>query len=350
MKKLKNSIVILLLIIVVVGCSKDEPKTTDELEITYNTVDVKIELPEGSKINLANTEISTLFVDTPVSPNGTASIPFNSESPEIAFLMDKDNNILLSSFIKGNQDIISVESTAEVLLYFSLGTTFLPYEAKEKFINEINTIKGLSEFNQKLKELAIKDELFLENASFANILGDYLESIKKIDTMDIRSTSKIDVNKVDIRSGLQLNDIDFQNITITNTYRRRAHAFIYKTSCTTEGGVVTPNNSSEPVGEVPINPVSGVRGFVSTVDTWGQGKAMDFVETVSEPIKLPLEEGFDECTYDVCVIGPASFNAFGGSSKLTPKEADKLLKLTTEMFALDILLPAILDLGGHKNY
>lgn len=359
----------LMAFIIMLGCQKDdntviapdptqqEPENPDGSENPttgeFKTIDVKIELPEESTIHLENTELSTLFVDTPVNADGITTAPFNSESPEIAFLMDAEDNVVLAGFLRGQEDTISLESTAQVLLYFSLGSTFLPYEVKEKFIAEINNFPAVLELSNRLRELAKQDALFLEKGSFREILAEELAKITKLDTLDF-GANKLAVNGADIRSGLQLTDIDFQNMTITNTYRRRAHAFIYKTAYKDLDGnehIIDDEISGgdQAFKEVPIKPASGIRGFISTLDKYAQGKAMDFAETVTDPITLPLENDYEECTYEVRIVGPYASVEGANETAFTNAESDKLLQLSIETFALDILLPAILDLNGHKK-
>ena len=48
-----------------------------------------------------------------------------------------------AGFVTGSTNIISVGSTAEVLLYMGMGTTFQPYEVMEKFINGISKVPGV---------------------------------------------------------------------------------------------------------------------------------------------------------------------------------------------------------------
>ncbi|MEZ4810290.1 MAG: hypothetical protein R2819_08005 [Allomuricauda sp.] len=318
---------------------------------TYKTVDVDVILPEGMDIDLASTTLSTILVDSPVGSDGSVKVPFNTGSPEIAYLSDEENNVLLLGFVRGSEDEISISTTAEVLYYISMGTIFLPYELKEKFIAEIGSFDGIQEFSGYLEDLVKQDPFFLQKGLYRDKLADQILNTTKLDTVDIGS-GKIDVNGADIRSGLQLTDIDYQNITITNTLRRRAHAFVYKTAYKNKEGVETVvdgniSGTDAPLKDVQITPTAAIREVLGVLSDWAAGKGADFAATVSDPITLPLGENESEATYKVRVIGPSSNNLSPDS--FTDIEKTKLNTLHLETFIFDWFLPVITDIGGHKK-
>ncbi|WP_299547051.1 hypothetical protein [Seonamhaeicola sp.] len=356
MKKIVSFCYLLITIIILnLGCSSNngEPDVDDNTPdlSAYKTVKVDVILPEGMNIDLTSTTLSTLLLDAPVNSGGSAEVPFNTESPEIAYLSDANDNILLLGFIRGSKDEISIATTAEVLYYVSLGTMFLPYELKQRFIAEIESFEGTQQLSEQLAGLAKQDPLFLQKGLYRDQLVDNIRNATKMDTVDIRS-KRIDVNGADIRSGLQLKDIDFQNITITNTLRRRAHAFVYKTAYKNNEGketIIDDNISGTdvPMADTKITQTTAIREVLGVLADWAAGKGAEFAETVSDPITLPLQENESEATYKVRVIGPSDENI--DEKAFTTVEKEKLYNLHLETFIFDWFLPVITDLGGHKK-
>ena len=346
----------LILTLGLISCNEieDPPSPITEAPIGANMVEVQVKLPNDSGVDLKRTKLFSLSVESSVNSEGLSEVPFNSNTIELAYLMDEDDNVLLSGFITDTKREISIESTTEVLFYMSFGTFLQPYEIKEKFIENVRTIPDFNGVNSEIEKLFLADKLMFSKASYAPLMKEKITLLTSTDTLDIRNSSKVEVNGADIRSGLQLTEIDFKNFTISNTFRRRTHAFIYKVGFKNKEGENTnldPDNiisgSDNAIKNVEITSTTAIRGVLGVISDWSLGKGLDFAETVTQPIELPLAESESEATYKVRVIGPAKETT--SPDQFTAIELDKLEQLQFETFVMDWFLPFITDVVGHNK-
>ena len=215
-----------------------------------------------------------------------------------------------------------------------------PYEVTGKFINGVHQVPGYSEWVTTFNQLFTQDAKVLSKGGFANPLKAAMEKLTENNVVDIRGVkaSDIQVDAADIRSGLQIAPGNLSQFTITNSYRRRGHAFLYKKSYKDLDGkeTVLPamSGTSDPNKDLVVDPVAGVSSFGGTVGAWIQGKAIEFAAVKSGPIELPLEDNESQAVYTLRIVGPGKAVHSMGQ---TQKEQSKLLRLEIETFALDFL-------------
>ena len=152
------------------------------------------------------------------------------------------------------------------------------------------------------------------------------------------------------KSGLQVYELDNQNVKIRNERRRRAHAFAYKTAFKDKEGLETTIKSKIGGNDVAekdlaINPRGAITSFSGTLKDWMVGKIAgnepEFAMSENGPVNLPMNESESEATYKVRVVGPGMGNISG--LELTNAEKEKLDRLVLETFALDFVVPFIFD-------
>jgi hypothetical protein len=292
----------------------------------------------------------SLTTPLPVDAAGNATITYNKGTTELVWLTDKDNKMILCGFVSDTSNQLSIRTTAQALLYYGLGTVFLPDSIKTKYLKNVNQFNGFGEFEKTLEQSFIADPLTLEKGNFAGPLKNLVEALTKNIKVDIQAR-QVQIIDPGTRSGVQVNEYDFKNIEIVNYYRRRAHAFIYKTAYKDKQGIETIVNDNisdadAAMKDVRINPTSAIRELIGTSADLAMGKGMDFAEQKTDPIELPLTDLESEATYKVRVVGPSGKPNYAA---LTNTEFDKYHELLTEFFAMDILLPVILDAVGHKS-
>lgn len=346
MKKLLFPL-LLVLITSLSACKKDggEPITPPE---PIGTKDIQIQLPASSTIDLSKTFAVGLSVPVSVTADGKAKLPFNNGTKELAYLTDKDDNILLMGFITEDSTTMSVSTTAKVLLYYGLGSWFLPKNSKEAIIKDAGSLPGFGDYVKKLEQKFVTDPLVFHKGGFSDVLNPLVEQLTKHDTINLFSR-QILVEDPTIRSGLQVAEYDFKNIEISNYYRRRAHAFVYKTAWKDKNGIETIIKST--IGEsdvatkdAKVSPTSAIREVIGTSLDVMMGKGMDFAVTKTDPVELPLGDAESEATYKVRIIGPGMPGV-----PLTKAEDEKQMELLYEFFTMDMLLPLIMDFVGHKD-
>jgi hypothetical protein len=261
----------------------------------------------------------------------------------------------MAGFITDSIATIDAASTAKVLLYFSYGLSLQPYEVTEKFFKGIETVPGVKEWITEYTALFTQDPLVLSKGNFVAPLKTKMTALIKKDTLNIhahRAASDIQVDANDIRSGLQIAEDGLGQFSITNKYRRRAHAFLYKMSYKDATDVPQSHTllsdiqkSTVSNKDFIVDPAGGVTSFIGTVGAWVEGKGMDFFEVKTGPTELPLNDNESEVTYKLRVIGPAANVQTG----LTEKEELKLARLSVETFAIDLLFPVMMEAVGNKD-
>jgi hypothetical protein len=356
MKNLKFLLALFIFISLVSSCNEEEvdpnpnPGTGQVLTV-FPTTDVNVILPAGTSIDLSKTKLLSGFAEFPVDNSGKSKVRFASETTKLAFLVDETGNSLMMGFITDNKKEISIETTASVLVYFGLGVSLQPNEIKKKYLEGYSGMEGMSEFTQSIKEEFSKNPEMIRNGGFINSLNDYLTTFAPADTIDIRA-KQIQVDPNGFRSGIQVYELDHQNVQIRNQYRRRAHAFAYKTAYKNKDGVETVikeriggTDTSEK--DIPVSPTGAITSFTGTLRDWAAGKGAEFAMTENGPVNLPIKESESEATYKVRIVGPGAGN-LGGLS-LTSAERDKLNRLVLETLALDFFLPLIFDVIGMKD-
>ncbi|MCS4435751.1 hypothetical protein [Aquiflexum gelatinilyticum] len=356
MKNLKFLLALFIFISLVSSCNEEEinpnpnPGTGPVLTV-FPTTDVNVILPSGTSIDLSKTKLLSGFAEFPVDNAGKSKVRFATGSTKLAFLVDETGNSLMMGFITDNKKEISIETTASVLVYFGLGISLQPAEITEKFLQGYPTMEGMPEFTQTISEEFSKNPEMISNGGYINSLTDYLSTFAPADTIDIRA-KQIQVDPNGFKSGIQVYELDHQNVQIRNQYRRRAHAFAYKTAFKDKDGVETVikdriggTDTSEK--DIPVSPTGAITSFTGTLRDWALGKGPEFAMTENGPVNLPIKDNESEATYKVRIVGPGAGN-LGGLS-LTSAERDKLNRLVLETFAMDFFLPFIFDVIGMKD-
>lgn len=184
-----------------------------------------------------------------------------------------------------------------------------------------------------------------------DLLAKYLSTYAPADTIDIRA-KQIQFDPNGFRSGIQVYELNHQNVQIRNQYRRRAHAFAYKTAFKDKDGIETVfkqriGGNDIAAKDLPVCPTGAITSFTGTLKEWVAGKGPEFAMTENGPFNLPLLDSESEATYKLRIVGPGATN-IGGLS-LTGNERDKLDRLVLETFALDFFPPLIFDIIGMKD-
>jgi len=168
------------------------------------------------------------------------------------------------------------------------------------------------------------------------------------ETVDIRS--RVINTEPDIKSGLQVSEKDFQNITITNRFKRRVHAFLYKESFKDRNREQTILiRQSEYSGQLQaksdhkVDPIINIDGFLGSLKNVVKQGGMKFAVTETDPINIPLETDESQAIYKVRVVGPV----WGKTTfAMTREEEKKAIDLTWKTTFYDLVWPAISELTG----
>ncbi|GEO19974.1 hypothetical protein [Cyclobacterium qasimii] len=351
MKYLKiASLTIIGFLFFITSCNKDEEIKDQQPKIELETVDIKVILPEGLNFDLSKTKLISLSEEFSVSNSGDTEAILNAGSRGLIVLKSQNDTPLLMSFISDTNREISVKTTLEAAMFYGLGTVFLPEEVREQYFEQSDELIGSEEILSKANAIFTSNISALTTNTFVSFLQEEIDKIRNNGTDVAINKRTIEIFQNNVKSGLQVEEVDFETIRISNNYRRRAHAFVYKTGYKDETGKEfslisnIPEQNPSPYKDEKVPPTGSVREFFGLIQDWAAGEGTSKVKVESSPMKLDLEENHLENIYSTRIIGVSAT-----PNKLTELEKEKLHELEWQTLGLDFVLPLMLDLVGHAE-
>ncbi|WP_111672531.1 hypothetical protein [Algoriphagus litoralis] len=360
MKTFKFKFLSLLMAILVFSCSDPEDPTTPPTDpgsgnptpgqpvALANTAEVFITLPEGAAFDLSKSTLSSGLMTFPVTADGKSKIVLPDSVTRVAYLFDEANNLVLMGLIHAGSKTIDAESTAQALFYLGSGIYFYPKEVVDMFLNPGMELPGYADFKTKVSQGLKQNTLYLENLAFEQDLKTLLDEYQKApEILDIRSR-QINVDPAGFQSGIQIFENDAQTLKIANTYRRRAHAFFYKTGYKAKGSkeeiILKPTISfGEKTGMTQeIEPTAAFSSTLGTIVDQIMGKGIEYARKETDPIPLPLKDDEDEAIYKVRVIGTSLSNS--STTGMTEDELKMWEKLMAKQLYLDFVAPILTEM------
>jgi len=317
---------------------------TPEAPATFDTKEIQITVPAGSSFKAAGSTVFSFGSEKTADASGKATVSFEKGSATLAYVFDANKQLSLAGFITDSTNVISPATTAKVLLYLGYNIPLQPDTLSTYFLNNIDKLAAAKEWEQEFETLFLSDPLTMSNKSFVAPLKDRLAKMITPDNpINIRGkTSDILVDANDIKSGLQVSDDGLSNFKITNNYRRRAHAFLYKMSYKDMNGATTNlktpfDSSTKADKDMAVSPVAAVTGFLSEIGRNIEGKGLESFSVTSGPFPLELQDNESEALYKIRIVGP------GGPTtlKLTADEVRKEALLEMETFLADLVIPIV---------
>jgi hypothetical protein len=353
----KRIILIAVMLLSIFSCEKNPEETPDRKNPPPATVDIplkdaKITLPAGSNYDLTGHELMAYGAMIPVEKDGKTKAADIKGTVNVAYLFDQQDNPILAGFITDSTSTLSAESTAKVLLYYASGAAFMPDTVGITFIQRAHEIVGVGEWIGEFTEMWKSNPKILSTGSYNNALRakvkdlfDEPEDNPYIPNARVAETNRLTdilVDNNDIRSGLQVAQGEIGKIIISNYYRRRAHAFFYKTKYKPTGVknyTVIHNDIGGDIQadkDIAVGATAGATSVTGTVVKAVNGAGMKFAVEKTAPIDMALLENEDEAIYRVHIVGVGK----SGSPK-TKAEQLKKDRLIVETFALDFVLPIV---------
>ncbi|MGY6522183.1 MAG: hypothetical protein ACXIUD_10660 [Mongoliitalea sp.] len=358
--KLKSTLLIFLMAFLAMIACKDveEPGTTPITEnpdpgpqpqnpVNLPTLEITVLFPEGVNPDLSGSKVIGGLKEFPLVGNSSKVFVTQGKS-QLAFLQDKDDNIILLGFISDKNKTLSIQSSAEALAFIGLGGFTLPSSVKEKYPDEAASLPGMDEFKKKLAELYVSDHKLFETERYLPSLEDFVKPFyEKGEEIDIRAR-QINVSPTGYKSGIQVFENDFQSVMIRNQYLRVAYAYLYKLSFKDKEGTKTeliksnsfnPSQSPAIFSEKAIDAANKSGGTMGVLTDHLAGNGLEVFMKETGPVSIPLGANESEAEYAVRIVGP-TFNNFE-QSRMTTTELEKYKELALETFFKEALLPAV---------
>lgn len=352
MKKYTFPLLLTLILSLVFSCQEEQspnpnPNPPVASKPLAKTVDVYVTLPQGVSIDLSKTKLSTGLMDFNVDASGKSKAVLPDGIYRMAYLLDESNRILLMGILHDQNKKLDAETTAEALFYLGAGIYFRPEPIIREYLTAASTLPGMPAFKEKITQM-IKDDIgLIDKGAFEAPLAAYLtEFSKAVDPIDIRAR-QINVNPTGFQSGIQIFENDALSVKLANTYRRRAHAFFYKTAYKSKGSkdetVLLSNIGAgeKAVVSAEIEPTNAFSSTLGTIVDWAMNNGIEYARKETGPINLPLGDNEDEATYKVRVVGTAFY------PELFPMTADEKKtweKLMVKQFYLDFIAPILTEM------
>jgi len=348
---LKHTLWIVILSIFVFSCNDDDTDTPGNPSLGESTVDVKVVLPEGATADLSGTTLFSLGTSSDLTSQ-TGKIPFNKGTIELSYLLDKDNNVWLAGFLDDTRKEVSIETTTEVMLYYLLDYYLLPESGKKAFLADVKKMAGFSDLVDVMSGLFKSDPLMYSKGTYLPKLTEKVSQISAINTS--AQLKRLFINGENTKSGITVSKIDSVHIQLKNSFPRRTKVMIYKKLTYDRNKNLNniPGYQNYPVTSFDFEP-----GKKMQIDAFEVGASLSQISTqsamaentsTSEPVELPLNKSTEfVAEYEVVVIGSGELNSIERNLTELEKEANEQLNIKS--YALDYLLPTLLDIGGNKD-
>jgi hypothetical protein len=328
------------------GDPNDDPGTGVS---EFPTIPVTVKIPDGMNANLEGAILYSGIIGHPVEANGNSKAIAKEGDYTLAFLSNSEDKLMLMGFLGNGKTEISANSTAEALLYMGAGLYVYGNKVKEKYLTESGSLEELSHLASDVENKLKTNPYALDLGLFEPELRAVIEKLGEPgETIDIRA--RVINTDPDYKSGIQVYDKDFQHIVISNRYKRRAHAFLYKESFKDRDRKETVLiRQSEYSGQLQaksdhdVDPTLNIDGFFSSLSNVVKQGGMKFAMVETDPINIPLESNESQAVFKVRVVGPVWGKA---TFAMTRAEERKAIDLTWKTAFYDLVWPAVSELTG----
>ncbi|WP_419213981.1 hypothetical protein ACNR9Q_07460 [Maribacter sp. X9] len=359
----KKILIVLVVFSFVLACSSNDNdvKTDDNISQTdddpingedYEIAEVKILLPEDSGVNLSTSTLVSLGTDSSIDAKGIGKVPFNSGTVEVGYLLDEENKVLLAGFISEERKELSIETTAELMVYYALDYYLLPESGKSAFLKSIGQTPGFPGFVEEIKNLFAGNPTMYTEGAYQTALQGFLGQItsKRVSGLE----NRISFNDEKTKSGVTLSSVDSTTIKLQNSLPRRSRAIIYKKGYMDRNGeqFQLPNYTSSTFASFELG-----AGKSNTIKEMEVGNSLSQINaqqasidnaTATEPILLPVNPATElVAEYEVVVIGSGQPNS--EERDMTAEERNIYAQINKKTYVMDYFLPTLLDVGGNKS-
>lgn len=339
----------LLLVLLASACTDGSERITGPPETTLepdHTYAGRVTLPAGSSLGLADLRVMNALFESPVGRDGSFSLGALGDGVQLAWAEAPSGEPVLLGWIDAGQTRISARTTAEVMAFVDLGSFLVPDPRGRQKARELLTTRP------ELDPLVAAIEAAL-TAPAPNVTLEtpaILDARRALQQVLLtppapagpEPRAAVQVERPLMRSGIEVVDEGFNQITITNHHRRRAVAFVDHIYYVDESGSVQPAFlSTSPAGGLPIKPTSGATSITGTAwDIWRGRYAYSPVKSEPQPVRLyPPDPGVAVSSlYHVTVVGPGTSNFM---VTLNEAQADAQVAVISHWLAFDLLIPFI---------
>lgn len=325
-----------------VGCGGGGNKNSIDTGsgLSRQQIEVIVEAPGGR--SLAGTRVATFISENAVN-NGRAATTVFESGPQFARLISATGATTLIGFISPDKPNLSARTTAEASLYFHLGGFLLEPPLRVALLNELAASAAVIPLAETMTQiLSTADSLDLNEPRIVAAI-----EAARNQLLGTNRGRAVRVEPGGTLSGVSVLNTGLDTIKIQNLFRRRACAFIERTSYKDAEGTDHPIDPPQEIYRMEIAPLSGVPSVVgATVDILVQmtteGTSLtSLVPSVTGTLTLPVLPMTAQSTeYRVTLCG-AGISA-GDQARITSDQEYNRKVMVFKQYVLDILMPLVL--------
>ena len=321
----------------------------------------QVVLPAGNGLNLASLRVSTTFGSVAVGEDGSFTA-YVDPTADIELGVETTNGeLVLLGVALGSEVQLSVQSTAEALLYYSLGGMWLPIQHQTKMRELLRGVEGSDAVAAELTRLlaAGGNGLTEPDAAFEAALLAAHEALVPLAQAAGLGFADLDLspmaagdpnilihNGATSKAGAQvLHNPGGSGIVVLNEYRRPAALLIYEVAWEDAEGVVTPIEPPTLAGTIDV-PATGKLELFNALWDVVTGDA-PFAPIISPAADLPGRSGASRTYYELVLIGPSMSDSEWPIvsderfASLQDEWLDVYMDKSVELFVDELLFPVL---------
>lgn len=322
------------------------------------TVTGQVVAPAGVAVD--GLSVVTPFGVTLVGPDGTFSVNLPSDAQLEFGVETADGELLLLGVDEGDTVTLSLESTAEALLYYAVGGMWLSANNQQPLRTLLRGRTEVAELAAALEAVATGGGNGLADGDArvdAALQAAHASLVAGIEPADLEpAANNILINPTGVRFGAELLHADSGvGVVIQNHLRRPAGAMAYETAWTDADGGVHDVSPPRPVALIDVPATSRLELLTAIGDVL-TGNA-PWTPVLSPEMTLPVRPEAASGTFEVVLLGPSLSGALSpimSDSRFATRldQWDEIINAKTmEMFLDQMVLPAVqaLTLGHIAN-
>lgn len=215
------------------------PPPTPGPTLSTQTVGIKVQFPSGVTIPTNGLKLETALGSLPVAADGSTQAEIFEQGPQFAQVLNANDNPVLMGWARPGNVSFTVNTTAQVLMYFDLGSYLSTPDLRAAIMDALSKSTELKPLEDAIA-LALSTDpnsMGADNPSISAAINAVHAKLLQNPVLQQVKPRSIQINPLAPKSGLEILQGDGQHVKVRNTYRRRAKVFVDRVATIDENGV-----------------------------------------------------------------------------------------------------------------